>query len=178
MVIGGNIPFVNIQGKVQTTPGTRSAGKPVNALARAQANAVNDDAFNSHNQPKSTSGSQTNTKSIADNLKALKDMSNRIDHFNITRQQHADQAQNAKEAAAHDRKMRIAFEIAARIMRGDNVPQSDKDFLLEHSPGLFKLAMSARNHNNENPEDHDALANEEGKSFTGRPLNLQHVNLI
>ena len=63
----------------------------------------------------------------------------------------------AKEQAEHWRNQRIAMEIAARIMRGDNVPQEDKDFLLEHSPGMFKLDMSVRQRN-ENPEDYDQLS--------------------
>jgi len=66
----------------------------------------------------------------------------------------------ARAQAEYFRLMRIAMEIAARIIRGDNVPQSDKDFLLEHSPGMFKLAMAARNHNNEDPKDYEALARE------------------
>ena len=54
--------------------------------------------------------------------------------------------------------------IAARIMRGDNVPQSDKNFLIMQSPGLFMMAMSSRNPNNENPTDYDALVREENIS--------------
>jgi len=57
--------------------------------------------------------------------------------------------------------MRLVAQIASRIMRGDNVPQSDKDFLLEHSPGKYKLAMSARNLNNDDPKDYQALARED-----------------
>jgi len=71
-------------------------------------------------------------------------------------------AREAAEAQAeHFRKMRIAFEIAARIMRGDNVPQKDKDFLMKHSPGLFKLAMTARPTDNDDAKDHkEALSDE------------------
>jgi len=76
-----------------------------------------------------------------------------------------DNLEAAREAAdaqaEHFRKMRIAFKIAARIMRGDNVPQQDKDFLLEQSPGLFKLAMTARRMDNDDPEDHEALSDRE-----------------
>jgi hypothetical protein len=61
---------------------------------------------------------------------------------------------NAEEA---ERWQKI-IEIAARIMRGDNVPQSDKAFLGEHSPGLLMMAMSSRNPDNENPTDYDAIA--------------------
>ena len=78
------------------------------------------------------------------------------------------QMENAREAAEaqaeHFRQIQIAMEIAGRIMRGDNVPQTDKNFLLEHSPGLYKLAMTARNFNNENPKDHEALAKDENAS--------------
>jgi len=74
----------------------------------------------------------------------------------------AKQLENAKEAAKAQaeamRLLMIAMKIASRIMRGDNVPQSDMEFLLEHSPGMFMMAMSARNYENENPTDHEALA--------------------
>ncbi|MCL2620303.1 MAG: hypothetical protein FWD97_05140 [Defluviitaleaceae bacterium] len=72
-------------------------------------------------------------------------------------------AANAREAAKAQveywRNQRLAMKIATRIKRGDNVPQRDKDFLLEQSPGMFKLAMSARQRN-EDPKDYDSIAPE------------------
>jgi hypothetical protein len=68
-------------------------------------------------------------------------------------------AREAAEAEAEFwRLMRKAMQIAARIMRGDNVPQQDYNFLAEKSPGLFMLAVSMRNHNNEDPKDYEALS--------------------
>jgi len=69
--------------------------------------------------------------------------------------------ENAREAAEAEaeywEKMRIAMEIARRIMRGDNVPPQDESFLMEHNPGLYKLATSLRDFTNDDPEDHDSL---------------------
>jgi hypothetical protein len=72
-----------------------------------------------------------------------------------------EQAQQARETAkiqaeAHNALL-IAFEIAARIMRGDIVPPDDINFLGETSPGLLMMAMSSRLEN-ETPEEHDPLA--------------------
>jgi hypothetical protein len=67
----------------------------------------------------------------------------------------------AKAQADYFKIMRICMEIAARIIRGDNVPQSDEDFLLEHAPGLYKIAMSVRNYNKEDPEDHESLLDDD-----------------
>ena len=90
-----------------------------------------------------------------------------------------DSARQTAEAQNEQfRNMQIAMEIAARIMRGDNVPLCDKEFLLEHSPGMFKLAMSARNHNNEDPEDHDALSRDRDESPAVRVLGEDVVNAL
>ena len=72
--------------------------------------------------------------------------------------QMAEARETARAQAEAWRIKRLVMEIAARIIRGDNVPQRDKDFLLEHSPGMFKLAMSLRDVNNEDPEDHASIA--------------------
>ncbi|MCL2187663.1 MAG: hypothetical protein FWC16_12470 [Defluviitaleaceae bacterium] len=61
------------------------------------------------------------------------------------------------QAEAHNALL-IAFEIAARIMRGDVVPPDDINFLGETSPGLLMMAMSSRSFDNENPEEHDGIA--------------------
>ncbi|MDR2166772.1 MAG: hypothetical protein LBE35_02840 [Clostridiales bacterium] len=78
------------------------------------------------------------------------------------REQMSEEARAAREAAEaqaqHWRDLQKAMEIAARIMRGDNVPQQDKDFLMQVSPAMFKLAMAMRNHDNENPTDYEALS--------------------
>lgn len=84
------------------------------------------------------------------------------------RMEFARQMEGAREAAdaqaEYLRLLMLAMQIAARITRGDNVPQSDKDFLLEQSPGMYMLAMASRNHHNEDPKDHEALARDEGTS--------------
>jgi hypothetical protein len=80
----------------------------------------------------------------------------------------AEQAESARQTAEiqgrHSRDMQKAMEIAARILNGDNVPQSDKDFLLKTSPGMFKMATSARRFDNDNPNDYDALARDRANS--------------
>lgn len=95
----------------------------------------------------------------------------------------AAQRESARETAEiqgeQSRDMQKAMEIASRIMNGDNVPQSDKDFLLETSPGMFKLAMSARRLDNENPEDYDALARDRTDSDpAARVLGEDMVRMI
>ena len=79
----------------------------------------------------------------------------------------ADDMENARrmaeEEAERNKRMQIAFEIAARISRGGTVPPGDEKFLMEVSPGLFMMAMSTRV---ENPdaEKYDAIAPEEDKA--------------
>ncbi|MCL1862533.1 MAG: hypothetical protein FWF78_03085 [Defluviitaleaceae bacterium] len=52
----------------------------------------------------------------------------------------------------------IATEIAMRIANGDNVPQSDRAFLIEHSPGMYMKANNMRMmRENNNPKDYDSL---------------------
>jgi len=76
--------------------------------------------------------------------------------------QQMQQAREAGEAAAEAWRIKLkALRIAARIMNGDNVPQADYDFLMEHNPALFKLALSVRIPN-EDPHDYDALSDGEG----------------
>ena len=85
----------------------------------------------------------------------------------------AEQMANARETAeaqgSHARDMQTAMEIASRIRRGDNVPQSDKNFLIRKSPGKFMMAMSSRDFRNENPENHDALARDDDSRRTATP---------
>jgi len=83
----------------------------------------------------------------------------------------------AQAQAEYMRNLLLAMKIAARITRGDNVPQSDKDFLLEQSPGMYMLAMASRNHNNEDPKDHDALARGEGKTNRIATVEVSHTNV-
>ena len=72
--------------------------------------------------------------------------------------QDLDAAREAAQAEAeYWKEMRIAMEIARRIMRGDEVPPQDESFLAEKSPGLYKLATSLRDLTNDDPEKHDSL---------------------
>jgi len=76
--------------------------------------------------------------------------------------QQMQQAREAGEAAAEAWRIKLkCLRIAIRIMNGDNVPQADHDFLIEHNPSLYKLAMSARMPNDD-PYDYDALSDGEG----------------
>ena len=127
----------------------------------------------------------SNAEDMLDNrmgiAEQIREAQNHINHLRAERARLAEQLQSARELAEAQaeafRKQQIAMEIAARIMRGDNVPQSDKDFLLKHSPGLYKLAMATRNHENDNPEDHDALA--ECESSSGSEAAVQAtMNII
>lgn len=52
------------------------------------------------------------------------------------------------------------FTIAMRILKGDHVPQSDHQFLLENDPDLYEMAVSLREFK-EDPEDHDSVLDEE-----------------
>ena len=96
------------------------------------------------------------------------DMLGLVSRLREERQKRTEQLQNAREAAEAQaeifRKLQIAMQIASRIMRGDNVPQSNKEFLLKHSPGMFKLSMATRDYQNEEPENHQALAPKTGQS--------------
>jgi len=101
----------------------------------------------------------------------IREAKNHWNQARAERERLAEQLQSAKELAEAQaeafRKWQIALEIASRIMRGDNVPLRDKEFLLEQSPGLYKLAMTTRNFANENPEDHEALSPDECSSGSG-----------
>jgi len=115
--------------------------------------------------PTTTQSGKTNRPSwrAEDNMAdKIAQMRERQEMLRIKFAEMAKQTQAAREAARKEmeyfRLMRLAMEIAARIQRGDNVPQSDKEFLLKQSPGAYMLAMAARNQNNEDPKDHEALA--------------------
>jgi len=74
----------------------------------------------------------------------------------------------AESLAEENRRWQQKLEIFSRMMRGDNVAPSDKDFLATMSPGLFMMAMSAMQEN-ENPKDHEPLVadgNNDRKSFS------------
>ena len=167
MVINKNLLLGNQEAN-RTRPGIRLRDLSQNTVASGQVS------------PSEGAGAAENTRgtfrlrrnprfeghgSIAEHMREMK---NALRDFRAERQRHMEQMESAREAARAQaeafRKMQIAMEIAARITRGDNVPQSDKDFLLEYSPKMFKLAMATRNHNNEDPKDYDALATDENKS--------------
>ena len=112
-------------------------------------------AENQPNEPK------IGSKTLSEHMQKLRERHAMMREQSARMREDLENARKMAEAQAEQmRKMQIAFEIAARITRGDNVPQMDKDFLLEQSPGLFKLAMSARNHDNDDPKDHDPISKE------------------
>ncbi|MCL2171640.1 MAG: hypothetical protein FWB71_05745 [Defluviitaleaceae bacterium] len=127
---------------------------------------------NSEKPPKSNPGAKTPKNTDAPPIYAdaaefsrpidSNDRSRVLDDLRRMREQMEQAAEASREQAAHWRNQRKAMKIAMRIIRGDNVPQQDYDFLLEHNPGLFKLAVSLRDMNNDDPEDHDALSEREG----------------
>lgn len=51
------------------------------------------------------------------------------------------------------------IEIAARIQRGGNVPASDKMYLMANSPGMYAMAMMARDE--DNGQHYESLLTEE-----------------
>ena len=117
-----------------------------------------------NNQPKTTNHDDENEATSAKDEK-FRELREQQQIARERMRQMAEDAANAREAAEaqaeHWRNLRIAMEIAGRIMRGDNVPPEDEAFLIEHSPGMYKIAMSARQQKVD-PEDHDRLSEEEG----------------
>lgn len=53
-------------------------------------------------------------------------------------------------------KLTKCFEIAARIIKGDNVPDRDVHFLAKNEPEMFSAAIILRRQN-DNPKDHKSL---------------------
>jgi len=87
-----------------------------------------------------------------------------------------EQMRQARETAkAKGEALRIqmkALEIAMRIIRGDNVPHPDHQFLLEHDPGLYMKATSLRMPNDD-PTDYDSLTDREYRNNLSLPeLNI------
>ena len=117
-----------------------------------------------------TSGRAENRPAHSSMAGNIAEMRERQAALRAERAELARQMENAREAAdaqaEYMRLLLLALRIAARIMRGDNVPQVDKDFLLEQNPGMYMLAMAARNMNNDDPKDYDALARGEGAPRT------------
>jgi hypothetical protein len=72
----------------------------------------------------------------------------------------------AKAAAEYWRNQLLAMKIAIRIIKGDDVPQVDYNFLQEHNQSLFSLALSLRNPDPEDPEEHEALSEDGDKNKT------------
>jgi hypothetical protein len=69
----------------------------------------------------------------------------------------------AEMRAEEAERFRKIMLIAARIAAGDNVPQADKDYLMENSPGMYALAMASRVER-ENPRDYESLVDEDKKT--------------
>jgi hypothetical protein len=63
----------------------------------------------------------------------------------------------AESLAEEARIWLIVLEIFRRIVKGDNVPKSDEDFLAANSPGLYMIAMISRQEK-ENPENPEPIA--------------------
>jgi len=99
---------------------------------------------------------------VEDELEISEEAHNKHNQRNCCPDEMRDKAEQAREAARAAaefwRNKLKAQEIARRIMKGDNVPQKDYDFLMEHDPDLFKKAVSLRRFDNDDPKDHDALS--------------------
>ena len=57
------------------------------------------------------------------------------------------------------------FAIAMKIQKGDNVPQSDHEFLLENNPDLYEMAMAMREFK-EDPEDCESVLEDDDTSHS------------
>jgi len=57
-------------------------------------------------------------------------------------------------------RMRKVMKIAARIASGGNVPLRDREFLREHSPGMYMLANSLRIER-KNPREYESVLSDE-----------------
>ena len=162
MVISRNIPTIGNNGIGSARLGIRQSRAPQAAISTGRVNQSNPET--SHTGPQTGNVFVRKTE-IAGHLQKPQD---NINPYGVKMEWHIESMENARELAKAEaerlRKMQIAMEIAARIMRGDIVPPSDKDFLLEQSPGMYKLAMSSRNHNNGDPEEHAPLATEKNMS--------------
>lgn len=55
------------------------------------------------------------------------------------------------------------FKIASRIMAGDQVPPKDRQYLMEHQPDLYKMAMSLQSVKKEPKKYKSVLEDEEKK---------------
>jgi len=65
----------------------------------------------------------------------------------------------ANEVDPEKRRELVAFKIAMRIARGDNVPEADHRFLVEYDSKLYMAAMRARTiAENKDPKDYESLA--------------------
>ena len=70
-------------------------------------------------------------------------------------------SRNQADADAKAARIRIkCFIIAARIMRGDKVSQTDKNFLAKHDVGLYARALAMRIEK-ENPKKYKSISEDE-----------------
>lgn len=82
-------------------------------------------------------------------------------HFTAMLRQETERLRQEAEAIAEEaERMRKILLIASRIMAGDNVPPEDKEFLMEHAPQLYRIAILSRVEN-DNPTDYDSILEEE-----------------
>ncbi|MCL2198835.1 MAG: hypothetical protein FWB80_07920, partial [Defluviitaleaceae bacterium] len=82
-----------------------------------------------------------------------------MSHMSAKLRQQAEQNREQMEAQGeHNNNLNIAMKIASRIANGDNVPQRDRAFLIEHSPGMYMKANNMRMmRENNDPRDYDSL---------------------
>lgn len=67
------------------------------------------------------------------------------------------------EAMAESMKVMMrCLKIAASIMKGDNVPSEDMQYLMEHDPESFRMAVSLRRQKDD-PEDVESVLDDEDK---------------
>lgn len=81
------------------------------------------------------------------------------------------QAESAKKAAEGMEDLAKIMEIARRISRGDQVPQSDEKKLAEYDSDLYQMAKAAAVlHAKEKHKKHDSLFEEEEEGTTEEKL--------
>ena len=82
--------------------------------------------------------------------------------------QDMENAQEQAEAMSESMEVMIkCLKIAASIMNGDNVPAEDMQYLMEHDPDTFSMAVSLRRQKDD-PEDCDSILDDEDREASAQ----------
>jgi len=66
--------------------------------------------------------------------------------------------------------------IASRIASGNNVPPQDKAFLMEHSPGLYMMAITSQTANDD-PTDYDSVLSDDRRGAAAAQISSAGVSV-